>query len=156
MKLIAPSGVSVLLPDKILYELFALCTKAFPLETGGIIYGDYTDDNSCASIKGVTGQTTDSRAGRTWFHRGVGKLQILLNNLWRNKLYYLGEWHFHPNGAPDPSGRDLSSLKSIAESSRTHCTDPLMLIVGGNKSTFTYRAYLVNGDGEYVELDPAE
>ena len=152
MKLIAPSGVSVLLPDGIREELFALCTKAYPLETGGIIYGDYTDNNSCASIKGVTGQTSDSHAGRTWFHRGIDKLQAFLNNKWRNNLYYLGEWHFHPNGAPDPSDRDLSSLKSIAGSSITQCTDPLILIVGGTKSMFSYRLFLVNANGEYVEL----
>jgi integrative and conjugative element protein (TIGR02256 family) len=156
MKLSAASGVSVVLPDGVRDELFALSDKSFPLETGGIIYGCYTDNNLCASITGVTAQTIDSRAGRTWFHRGIDKLQHFLNNLWPQRLYYLGEWHFHPNGAPHPSGRDLSSLKSIAGSAKTNCSDPLMLIVGGTKSSFTYRLFLVSADGDYVELEPTE
>lgn len=156
MKLTAPSGVSVMLPDNVRDELFALCEKALPDETGGIIYGSYTDHNLCASITGITAPTSDSSAGRTWFHRGIDKLQNLLNNLWHQKLHYLGEWHFHPNGVPEPSGRDLSSLRSIAGSSKTQCTDPIMLIVGGTKSTLTYRIFLVNADGEYVEAAPTD
>ncbi|HEY9777216.1 MAG TPA: Mov34/MPN/PAD-1 family protein [Planktothrix sp.] len=156
MKLIAPSGVSVVLPDNVHSELFTLSKKSFPLETGGIIYGSYTDNNRCASIAGITAQTSDSRAGRTWFHRGVNRLQKFLNNLWSTKLYYLGEWHFHPSGAPHPSGRDLSSLKSIAASSKTNCSDPLMLIIGGTTSALTFRLFLVNADGDYVELSSTE
>lgn len=153
MRLTAPSGVSVVLPDSVRDELFSLCTKSFPLETGGIIYGSYTDDNLSASIKGVTAQSSDSRAGRTWFHRGIDKLQNYLNTLWTSRLYYLGEWHFHPNGAPQPSGRDLSSLRSIATSPKTNCTSPLMLIVGGTKLNLSYRIFIVNAEGEHVELE---
>jgi integrative and conjugative element protein (TIGR02256 family) len=154
MTYLVPSGVSVEIPDHVRDEIFSLCTKAFPYETGGIIYGKYIENNLCASVVGISSASYDSRAGRTWFHRGVGQLQDLLNKLWSRQIYYIGEWHFHPNGVAYPSDRDLKSLGSIAKSKTAQCKDPIMLIVCGTLNKLSFRLYLVNAQSEFVEANP--
>lgn len=123
------------------------------METGGIIYGRYSEDGLKATIEGVSGQPADSRSGRTWFHRGVGQLQDLLNKLWTKNSYYLGEWHFHPGGLAEPSQQDLDSLASIAASPSKQCATPIMLIVAGSQSELDYKLFIVKSRKECVELD---
>ena len=60
-------------------------------------------------------------------------MQDWLSRLWsQHGEYYLGEWHYHPHGAPKPSSIDVDGMKSIAESEQYSCPEPILLIVGGN------------------------
>ncbi|HCM3801602.1 TPA: Mov34/MPN/PAD-1 family protein [Klebsiella variicola subsp. variicola] len=49
-----------------------------------------------------------------------------------NGLYYVGEWHFHPGGSPEPSGDDFRSMTSIAANPDYQCLEPVMIILGGD------------------------
>src|ERR1051325_3106003 len=85
-------------------KILQLCKRSHPHETGGILLGRYSDDHNCALVTAATSAPADSRSGRTWFVRGVRGLQRTIDRLWtRQHEYYLGEWHFHPGGVPDPS-----------------------------------------------------
>lgn len=104
-------------------------------ETGGILVGHYTPDHRIAVVVRATGPSSDARAGATWFVRGVQGLQELLDKLWRGgNGFYLGEWHSHPGASPDPSGRDLTQMRTIASSERYRCPEPIMVILGGDQS----------------------
>lgn len=152
MRFRAPSGVFVTLAHKTQQDLFKLCRGAHPLETGGIVYGRYSDDGLTATIEGITEQPADSRSGKAWFQRGIAQLQELLNKLWLKNSYYLGEWHFHPDGLAEPSQQDLYSLASIATSPSKQCLTPIMLIVGGSQIELDYKLFIVKSRLEYVEI----
>ena len=108
------------------------CKKAQGRETGGIIIGSYTEDNSTAVVTEVSGPPSDSGRGFSWFWRGIAGLKDLLARrwAWKQRTYYLGEWHYHPALYVEPSSDDLAQMHSISQDSNYHCSKPIMIIVG--------------------------
>jgi integrative and conjugative element protein (TIGR02256 family) len=117
-------------------KLFSACRASYPLETGGVLIGRYNRSRDLAQILSVTQPPRDSRRGRTWFERGTAGLARALERLWSrpgtSRLYYLGEWHSHPDAAPTPSRTDCRQMEEIANQESYRCPEPVLLIVGGN------------------------
>lgn len=114
-------------------QMLQACRSARSVETGGILIGHYSRDRRTAEVAIATGPGRDSRAGGTWLVRGIKGLQSVLDHLWSRRAgYYLGEWHFHPGALPEPSGQDVSQMKSIAGSTRYNCPEPVLIILGGD------------------------
>ncbi|MGF7230308.1 Mov34/MPN/PAD-1 family protein [Arachidicoccus sp.] len=126
--------------------------KAAVYETGGILIGAYSDDLGTAAISQITGPTIDSKGGFTWFNRGIKGLKELLKRYWDVKLYYLGEWHFHPNAKPIPSNQDKKQMREIARSNQYRCPEPIMIIVGGNWQCYEISVFIQTLTGESYEL----
>jgi len=135
-------------------EALRLCERSVPNETGGILLGRYSAAHDCAVVMAVTGAPADSHSGRTWFIRGVRGLQRTVDHLWgRQRGYYLGEWHFHPGGAPKPSPTDVQQMREIAGSEQYHCPEPVLLIIGGEpKGKWSAGAYVFPRASPYIEL----
>lgn len=112
------------------------CRRSAPEETGGILVGFYTGALDCAVVTGASERPPDSESGRTWFVRGTVGLQRWLDRLWRRsrRRYYLGEWHFHPGGDPEPSLTDAKQMGEIAGNASYRCPEPVLLLVGGSAS----------------------
>lgn len=127
-------GVKIL-PDA-LAKILESCRRCAPEETGGILAGYYTDALDCAVVTEASERPSDSRSGKTWFVRGTVGLQVLLDGLWRwkERRYYLGEWHFHPDGVPEPSLTDKRQMVKIAGSASYKCPEPLLILAGGAAS----------------------
>lgn len=125
----APYTVTLCLPS--LQQIIAECIKAGANETGGILIGHYSDDGSTAIIFEATARPADSLAGRTTFQRGTKGLRSLLQSRWKTGKYYVGEWHFHPGGLPEPSSNDFESMRNIAANPNYQCPEPVMIILGG-------------------------
>ena len=123
--------------------LMAECQTAGNRETGGILIGHYSRDHAMAFVTEVTTAPMDSRGGTTWFDRGVQGLKKKLQFSWRKaSTFYLGEWHFHPGAAPNPSPVDSSQMTDIAKSPQYACPEPLLLIVGGTERQWTVAGYV--------------
>ena len=73
----------------------------------------------------------------------VLKKKKLLLNKWKNQEFYIGEWHFHPNGTTTPSPQDFTQLSEISESNRYNCPEPIMIIVAGTPSKFEIQPYIL-------------
>ena len=108
------------------------CTRSDTIETGGILVGHYSVDQTTAFVTEALPPPCDSAGGRTWFRRGVTGLRELLTNRWNSRMrtYYVGEWHYHPANIVEPSGTDLSQMYAINADPRYHCQEPVMIIVG--------------------------
>lgn len=138
-----------------LARMILKCQQSYPNETGGILVGFYNTKLDCAEIAYVFFETPDSKKGRTWFIRGIFGLQNKLDKLWlHKKVYYLGEWHFHPNGTANPSQVDVNQMFNISSSSKIHCPEPILLIFAGTnlKQEILYRAF-VFFEKQIVELE---
>lgn len=145
----------VVLGDANLDKMSKLCLRANNNETGGILVGEYKTSLDCAIITDILGPTSDSRSGHTWFERGTKGLQGFLNRYWySHKRYYVGEWHYHPFAAPEPSGRDLAQMREISASPSYKCPEPIMIIIGGNpKQEMQIRVFVFpNGIMDELEL----
>ena len=103
---------------------------AGPHETGGVLIGSYDPDGRIATVTEATMKPRDSRAGRTWFQRGVRGLKGVLRLRWSEGQYYIGEWHSHPGGAPEPSGNDIREMQAISKEIGYQCPKPIMVIAG--------------------------
>jgi integrative and conjugative element protein (TIGR02256 family) len=118
-----------------LQDLVEVCGKAWPNETGGVLIGCYNYSHNLAYLSQIKQQRIDSRAGRTWFHRGSQGLRGLFAKLWNRppelREYYLGEWHYHPGGEPVPSSQDCVQMQTIAQDTNWQCPEPLLIIVAG-------------------------
>jgi integrative and conjugative element protein (TIGR02256 family) len=130
-----------------------LCQSADHVETGGILVGRYSSDHSMAIITIVSDAPSDSKHSRTRFLRGARGLQGWLNRLWnQNSGYYLGEWHYHPLAAPNPSSCDLDAMGRISSSRSYNCPEPLLVILGGDPYTrLDIRGFVFAGGG-LIEL----
>lgn len=119
-----------------LMRILESCRRSDPEETGGILVGYYTETLDCAVVTDASERPPDSRSGRTRFVRGTAGLQRWLDGLWRrsNRRYYLGEWHYHPGGKPEPSPTDKRQMERIAGSASYKCPEPMLLLVGGSAS----------------------
>ncbi len=108
------------------------CGHSGEIETGGILVGHYTTDDSTAVVIEALPPPKDSARGRSWFHRGIRGLHGLLEKRWESqaRTYYIGEWHYHPANIVEPSGDDLAQMYDINADSRYSCREPVMLIVG--------------------------
>ncbi len=112
--------------------LLAMCRKSGTLETGGLVVGRYNDKHDTAIATRLWGPPKDSVRRPTSFFRGTHGLQRRLNSLWRTREYYLGEWHYHPNGGGQPSTRDSRQMITIAESIQYNTPEPVLIVVGGS------------------------
>jgi integrative and conjugative element protein (TIGR02256 family) len=117
-----------------LTEVLSRCRGFAPAETGGILVGYYNDALSCAVVTDASERPLDSKSGRNWLVRGTAGLQGWLDRLWCNnkRRYYLGEWHFHPGGVPEPSPTDTKQMGTIARSPSYKCPEPVLLLGGSS------------------------
>lgn len=130
----ANADFTVSLCSSSLQQVIDECIRAGTNETGGILIGSYSEDSSTAIIVEATARPSDSLVGRTTFQRGVKGLKHLLDSRWKTGTYYVGEWHFHPGGSPEPSSDDLVSMRNISTNINYQCLEPVMIILGGDPS----------------------
>jgi integrative and conjugative element protein (TIGR02256 family) len=134
-------------------HLIRLCIEAGNQETGGILVGYYNETHHCATVTEVSDSPPDSTASRTWFDRGIQGLQQWLDQLWHQKIHYLGEWHFHPNASSTPSKQDLKQMQKVAASKLYACPEPLLLIIGGTlPSNWSIGLYVCFSSNSAIEL----
>jgi len=120
-------------------------------ETGGVLIGSYSSDLSTAVVARATAPPSDSRAGATWFERGTAGMDKLLEDAWTTGLHYLGEWHYHPGGAPTASCGDRAQMRKIASDKEARCTTPILVILGDPHLEPKIAAY-AQQDGTFLPL----
>lgn len=109
-------------------------------EIGGIICGYYTDDLLQATITEFCKPPKDSIFRRSTFTRGVAGTEKYLKEKWKERQYYLGDWHLHPYSNPIASHQDLKQIEINSKDKQLNCPEPIMVIVGGvnNKNINVY------------------
>jgi integrative and conjugative element protein (TIGR02256 family) len=144
------------LKESLLLEGLKECTDSASQETGGILVGYYTPAHDCAIVTALSGPPEDSIRGQRLFKRGTRGIQRWISRLWREQRhYYLGEWHFHPRGAPVPSPDDRGQMQKFSKDKKLKCPEPILLIIGGNpKGEWSANAYVFPADQDCVPLLP--
>lgn len=107
--------------------------RARPWEVGGWLLG-YWDEAEGNVL--VTHATPPSRG--TPFHIRISGRhhRQFFDQAWEaseGRVTFLGDWHTHPGGPPNPSERDEKAIAQLAEDNRYGNSPPLMLIAGTAK-----------------------
>ena len=128
-----------------------LCKQEAGVETGGILVGSYSADGVVARIDEALGPPKGSRSTRTEFMRSPSGLKSILQRRWASQQYYLGEWHFHPQGMGCPSPQDQRQLADIGSDSAYDCPKPILIVVGGCSNDREIGVWVL-ANGELVRL----
>lgn len=88
-------------------------------ETGGILFGRGPDPEGLLVVDQAGDPGPNARREPGFFLRDLRHAQRLADAAWQERrAIWVGEWHTHLHGDPQPSGRDLttySGLLSAAE-----------------------------------------
>ena len=147
------SQFGIRIPLTVLRRVIGWCEESEGRETGGLLVGRYAEGQRVAVVTEALPAPSDSKRGQTWFVRGIRALNAKLKWRWNSgRGYYLGEWHFHPGGAPVPSGPDCAQMRSISESASYSCPEPILLIIGGTTPDFDVRSYVFPRGREFIQF----
>ena len=107
-----------------------------PNETGGVLIGSYDCFRKILYIVDMVAPPIDSIESHDSFIRGCKdlpeKVQEIFNRSAEN-LYYIGEWHSHPNSNIAISNDDKILLQAIVEYNQARCLPGCMIILGNDK-----------------------
>lgn len=112
-----------------------LYVESLPKETGGILFGYYSEDLTEACITDIYYNIKDSIQSHRSFIRGKNGFKKYSNRMWQEKKYYLGEWHTHPDSLPYMSIQDENQMVEIQKSKKMKCPEPILIIVGEKNSS---------------------
>ncbi|EKF86589.1 Mov34/MPN/PAD-1 family protein [Methanobacterium formicicum] len=130
----ADNKFSVSFTDTILSNIHHECIQAKNKETGGILIGKYSEDRNTAIISKITGPPNGSKQGKCSFKRTPVNLNKILHDKWDLGYRYIGDWHFHPNSSSKPSTIDNIQMNKFANDKKLNCSEPILLIIGGNQN----------------------
>jgi hypothetical protein len=136
------------------------CSRSGAFETGGILVGHYTNDNSTAFVTEALLPPKDSSRSTNWFHRGVAGLKGVLAMRWKSEFrtFYIGEWHYHPSRVVKPSVDDMAQMHAINADPLFQCREPVMIIVGQgvNSGERPVRAFVFPSGGSVIEFEEVD
>lgn len=131
--------------NKMIFE----CERCRGLETGGILIGNYSDDNGVAYIRDSF-SPIDSRHYKSRFFRGTIGINNILDKKWDVGEYYLGEWHYHPNSSSKSSNLDDNQMMAFSKNKRLNCPNPILVVIGGNSSNWGLNVYVYKNNEKIV------
>ena len=122
--------------DEALNQLKKYQQKNKELESGGILLGEIYIQSSKVIIKEVI---VSKKAKRSLFGVKVNKkeMQQVLEKRRKESeytLYYIGDWHSHPEVNPTPSIIDKLSYSQIMKKTNILTNFIVFLILGNNKN----------------------
>lgn len=123
-------------------QMLHYCNESNPYETGGILIGNYSLDQTTANILQITPPPKNSKHAKCKFHRSSSGLKQILDAAWNQGKYYLGEWHYHPNALSFPSRTDKTQMMNLSQNKQLNCPEPILIIIGGYKGNWNINVRL--------------
>ncbi len=123
---------TVVLEARFISESVALARKHVPNEIGSALLGRYSADGTVATVIGMAPVPTDSKSFRYGFVRGTRGLRDFFAGVFaktRGRQHYVGEWHSHPGGDPDPGATDDENMGGIARDASARCPECILVVV---------------------------
>ncbi len=124
-------------------------------EAGGQLFGYVALD--MIKVSKATGPYRYDQRSRVHYRSHPRAAQEAIAAQAKHHLFYLGEWHTHPEDCPIPSSSDLETMGRLMFNSTLNTNALLMLIVGRRPTDFGLSLTLIKTDGFYkwtrVRLD---
>lgn len=130
--------------EELILKIEGLAVKYYPKEFGGFLIGYYSDDLKTLVLTDIL-SPKEFKSYRVLFERSTKGIKEKLFKLFKlkEKRYYVGEWHSHPDASSRYSATDLDAMRSIAESETVRIKNPILLIVSiDNQKLKEYTFYL--------------
>ncbi len=148
-------NLKLVISEGLLDDIKKLSIESIPKETGGIFIGRFFDDNYTIYISEILSpkKTVNTEIS---FTRHVEDLNKYIEKRFKEskgEFTYVGEWHSHPNGSPEYSGKDFDAMTKIAQDVQIQTNNPILLINGFStkSSQITFYVFKNNKLYEYEE-----
>lgn len=129
MKFIEPKNkLTVLVDESVIRQISEQAISEYPQETGGFLVGYYCDNFQTAVITKQI-PPLNSKTTVCSFIREASGLKDIWESLNEQGLFYVGEWHTHPNGSTAFSNTDFNAMKNIYNDEGIVIERPLLMIV---------------------------
>lgn len=119
--------------------------SSFP-ESGGYIVGYKHSKTGNISLEAVSHPYPRDQYGKAYFNIKDTKHLMFLSKIQRDKSYYMGTWHTHPQRIPEPSRIDWDDWHQTLKEDRTGCSYVFFIIAG------THEARVWVGDSVTMEI----
>ncbi|WP_394388468.1 Mov34/MPN/PAD-1 family protein [Shewanella woodyi] len=139
-------GLSMYFSEKAISQLHQYKQTGNRNEAGGFLFGEIRSGVvTIQSVSKPSRADKRSRFGFSWDKREANKT---IQENFKNGLHYLGDWHTHPCGKPEPSSDDTQAIRSTFLDSEHQLNYFIMLILGTTGIKQSYVA-LTDGKKEY-------
>ena len=149
---LASNDLYVEMQTSVFKQIQLQAESEYPNENGGILIGRYSTDRHTVHIEKIV-VPVEKMTGRTMFVRNTKGMEKVWEQLAKDGLRYVGEWHSHPNGSTKYSSTDLETMVEIEK--EVSIENPLLLIVGVRSdgvSAHTFYCYKNNKLLEYRKM----
>jgi len=149
---LASSDLYIKIQTSVFNQIQLQAEGEYPNENGGMLAGRYSADRHTVYIEQVV-VPVEKLTGRTTFKRSAKGLEKVWEQLAKDGLRYVGEWHSHPNGSTQYSSTDLKAMVDIEK--EVSITNPILLIVGVNNNglcAHTFYCYKNNNLFKYKKM----
>lgn len=125
---------TIITNNELLKKMSAQRISKFPVETGGVLIGSHDMQRKVLYIVDTIPSPIDSVEWPTVYIRGCRGLEREIKNVsdvTANNLYYIGEWHSHPEGFSClPSSDDKKAFLWLTDLMGDYGFPALMIIAG--------------------------
>jgi integrative and conjugative element protein (TIGR02256 family) len=149
---VGQSGQQLVMPPEVL-EILAQHQQRRPKdrEAGGQLFGRLAE-NTVTVVRATGPRPTDIRT-RYSYQPDRKAEQAEIDDAHRRGLFFLGDWHTHPESVPNPSPQDLHSITESFKKS-THHLNGFLLVIAGTQRLPSGLYVAVHNDKEAVRLLP--
>ena len=119
-------GLYIIMDTTVFQQLAIQAESEYPNENGGMLAGRYSDDRKTVYIKQLVTPAA-KKTDCTSFVREATGMDAFWNELAKEGLQYVGEWHSHPNGSTEYSQTDYEAMAEIEH--EVKIANPILLIV---------------------------
>lgn len=119
-------GLYIIMDTTAFQQLAIQAESEYPNENGGMLAGRYSDDRKTVYIKQLVTPAV-KKTDCTSFVREATGMDAFWNDLAKEGLQYVGEWHSHPNGSTEYSQTDYEAMAEIEH--EVKIANPILLIV---------------------------
>jgi integrative and conjugative element protein (TIGR02256 family) len=125
-------------------------------EAGGILLGRMLVEGDAVVVDEITVPGPHDHRSRFRFLRAERPAQAVVNEAWARsggQLNYLGEWHTHPEDAPEPSGHDRADWRRLV-ATQIYEQQSLFFMIAGRREIRAWE--LPRGEATPVSLPAVE
>ncbi|WPZ01530.1 Mov34/MPN/PAD-1 family protein [Idiomarina sp. OXR-189] len=103
--------------------------RCYSKEAGGQLFGKFNVEGHI-TIGAITGPRKTDKRSRHSYKADHAQEQREIDEKYKDGLYFLGDWHTHPEGVATPSPSDIKAITEIYQSSIEPGPGFLLVIAG--------------------------
>lgn len=143
--------VKLTIKKSLLNKLIESGQSYYPNEFGGFLLGYYSEDFKSLHICDFLIPKKYKSSPTTFERSNEGIIKEFTHVFKEKGLYYVGEWHTHPDGTAIFSATDLETMIEIAKCEAVKIENPILLIISiDQEKLFNYNFYFYKDKNLYA------